>query len=102
MSRHLLAPMLGISEAFTEIRLNDPVSEVDITKYQQLCFHIIISETTKKYVSVLPELSCKLLNRSKLLRLLKPLSRQRWQMMSHRSAKVCHNYCFRAGGSFHS
>ena len=35
MSRHLLAPMLGISEAFTETSLNDPVSKVDITKYQQ-------------------------------------------------------------------
>jgi hypothetical protein len=31
MLRHLL----GISEAFTEIRLNDLVSEVDVTKYQQ-------------------------------------------------------------------
>jgi hypothetical protein len=36
MSRHLLAPMPGIFDAFTGTRLNDPVSEVDITKYQQL------------------------------------------------------------------
>jgi hypothetical protein len=35
MSRHLLALMLGISEAFTETRLNNPVSEVDVMKYQQ-------------------------------------------------------------------
>ena len=36
MSRHLLAPMPSISEVFTETRLNDPISEVYITKYQQL------------------------------------------------------------------
>ena len=34
MSRHLSALMPGISEAFTETRLNDLVSEVDVTKYQ--------------------------------------------------------------------
>ena len=28
-------PMPGIFEAFAETRLNDPVSEVDVTKYQQ-------------------------------------------------------------------
>ena len=27
--------MPGISEAFAETRLNDPISEVDVTKYQQ-------------------------------------------------------------------
>jgi len=27
--------MPGIFEAFTETRLNDPVAEVDVTKYQQ-------------------------------------------------------------------
>ena len=32
----LLASMSGISEAFTGTKLNDPVSEVDIMKYQQL------------------------------------------------------------------
>ena len=32
----LLAPMPGISEAFTGTRLNDPLSEVDVTKYQQI------------------------------------------------------------------
>jgi hypothetical protein len=35
MSRHLLAPMLGISEAFIETKLKNLVSEVDISKYQQ-------------------------------------------------------------------
>jgi len=35
MSRHLLVPMPGISEAFAETRLNDPISEVDVMKYQQ-------------------------------------------------------------------
>ena len=29
----LLAPMPGISEAFTETKLNDPIFEVYITKY---------------------------------------------------------------------
>ena len=32
----LLASMSGISEAFTGTKLNDPVSEVDVMKYQQL------------------------------------------------------------------
>ena len=31
----MLRYLLGISEAFTEIRLNDPIFEVDVTKYQQ-------------------------------------------------------------------
>jgi len=31
----LLAPMPGISDAVTGTRLNDPISEVDVTKYQQ-------------------------------------------------------------------
>ena len=31
----LLAPMPGIAKTFTGTRLNDPVFEVDVTKYQQ-------------------------------------------------------------------
>ena len=30
-----MAPIPDISDAFTGTRLNDPVSEVDVTKYQQ-------------------------------------------------------------------
>ena len=31
----LLAPMPGIFDVVTEIKLNDPISEVVVTKYQQ-------------------------------------------------------------------
>ena len=48
MSRHLLALMLGISEAFTETRLNNPVSKVDVMKYQQAFLESLLE---KAYVN---------------------------------------------------
>jgi len=36
-----MAPMPGISDAIIGTRLNDPVSEVDVTKYQQWCLLLV-------------------------------------------------------------
>ena len=44
----LLAPMPGISDAVTGTRLNDHVSEVDVTKYQQAFLESLLE---KAYVN---------------------------------------------------
>jgi hypothetical protein len=51
--------MPGISDAFTGTRLNDPVSELDVTKYQQAFLAPLLG---KAYVNCV----CKVMNKRKM------------------------------------